>query len=49
MPGGIPVAAVGVGSNGPKNAALMACEMLALGDEELRARMKAYREKLAEG
>jgi 5-(carboxyamino)imidazole ribonucleotide mutase len=49
MPGGIPVATVGLGSNGPKNAALLACEMLSLGDEEMRARMQMYRKKLGEG
>jgi phosphoribosylaminoimidazole carboxylase PurE protein len=47
MPGGIPVATVGLGSNGPKNAALLAVEMLSLGDEGLRARLRKYREKLS--
>ncbi len=49
MPGGIPVATVGIGSNGPKNAALLAAAMLSLGDEQLQARLKEYRKKLSEG
>ncbi len=49
MPGGIPVAAVGVGSHGPKNAAILAAQMLSLKDESLAARFKKYREKLSKG
>jgi len=49
MPGGIPVATVGVGSHGPKNAAILTAEMLAIGDESLRERLKKYRQKLSEG
>jgi 5-(carboxyamino)imidazole ribonucleotide mutase len=49
MPGGIPVGAVGLGSNGPKNAALLTAEILSLADEDLRARLRKYREKLSEG
>ena len=48
MPGGIPVAAVGVGSMGPKNAALLAAEILALGDEAVAAKLGDFRQKLAE-
>lgn len=44
MPPGIPVATVGV--NGAQNAAILAAEMLALGDAALAARLKAYREGL---
>lgn len=47
MPTGIPVAAVAV--NGAKNAAVLAARMLALGDPEVRARLKEYRRELAEG
>jgi phosphoribosylaminoimidazole carboxylase PurE protein len=49
MPGGIPVATVGVGSHGPKNAAILTAEILAIGDESLRERLKKYRQKLSEG
>lgn len=49
MPGGIPVATVGVGSHGPKNAAILAVEMLALSDDTLVRRLREHRDKLAEG
>lgn len=44
MPPGIPVATVGV--NGAQNAGLLAVEMLALADENLAAKLKAYKESL---
>ena len=44
MPPGIPVATVGV--NGAQNAALLACQMLALSDEALAQRLKAHKESL---
>jgi len=44
MPPGIPVATVGV--NGAQNAALLAVEMLALGDETLAQKLKTYKEGL---
>ena len=43
MPTGIPVATVAI--NGGGNAALLACQMLALSDRALSARLKAKREK----
>ena len=46
MPPGIPVATVGV--NGAQNAAILAVEMLALADEELSARLQAYKDGLKE-
>lgn len=46
MPGGIPVACVGV-DNG-KNAALLAAEILAVGDAELAARLDAQRAEAAD-
>lgn len=46
MPGGIPVATVGVGSHGPKNAAVLAAEILSLTDEPLREKLGQYREGL---
>ena len=49
MPGGIPVAAVAVGSPGPKNAALLAAQILALGNEAIDTRVKAHRKALNEG
>ena len=44
MPPGIPVATTGV--NGAQNAAILACEMLALGDEALAQRLADYKEGL---
>ena len=49
MPGGIPVATVGVGSNGSKNAAILAAQMIALADQEVASRLHAYREELRKG
>lgn len=44
MPPNVPVACVGIGN--AKNAALLAVQMLALGDEELAARLNEFKEKL---
>ena len=44
MPPGIPVATVGV--NGAQNAALLACQMLALSDADLARRLAAHKEGL---
>lgn len=46
MPPGIPVATVGV--NASMNAAILACEMIALADEEVAEKMKAYKATLGE-
>ena len=43
MPGGVPVATFGAGSGGPVNAALFAARVLALSDEEVAARVEAFR------
>ncbi len=45
MPPGIPVAAVGV--NAAKNAALLAAEILAVGDESLMKKLQAMRAEMA--
>ena len=42
MPRGAPVATVAIGN--AENAALLAAEILALGDPDVRARLAAYRE-----
>ncbi len=49
MPPGIPVATVGIGSAGAKNAALLAVQMLALTDDSLAAGLSQYKSELAEG
>lgn len=46
MPPGIPVATVGV--NGALNAAILAAQMIALGDKELAQRLAVHKEKLKE-
>jgi len=47
MPTGVPVATVGV--DAAKNAALLAVEILAIGDKKLRQKLMEYREKRAGG
>ena len=39
MPGGVPVASMGIGSAGAKNAAYMAARIIGLNDEKVRARL----------
>ncbi len=46
MPPGVPVASVAIG--GAKNAALLAVQILALQDDELREKFRSYKQKLAE-
>ncbi|MCH3969486.1 MAG: 5-(carboxyamino)imidazole ribonucleotide mutase [Prevotella sp.] len=46
MPPGIPVATVGV--NGAKNAAILAAEMIALGDEKIAEKVDAWKAGLGE-
>jgi len=48
MPGGIPVATVSIGKAGAKNAALLAVSILALNDQELRTRLRKYRDDMAQ-
>jgi len=45
MPAGIPVATVAIGN--ARNAGLLALQILAIGDESLRAKLLAYREEMA--
>lgn len=47
MPKGVPVATVAIGPWGAANAAVLAAQMLAVGDRELAARLAAYRAELA--
>jgi 5-(carboxyamino)imidazole ribonucleotide mutase len=48
MPGDIPVATVAVGGGGPRNAGLLAVEILALSDPTLQQQLAAFRRNLAE-
>lgn len=43
MPAGIPVATVAIGKTGAKNAAYLAAQIMALGDADLAAKVKAER------
>lgn len=49
MPSGVPVAATTIGSGGARNAALLACRILALSDNQLAARLYKYMEKMRDG
>lgn len=44
MPGGIPVGTLAVGKAGAKNAAILAAAILALSDDGIRERLKAFRQ-----
>jgi 5-(carboxyamino)imidazole ribonucleotide mutase len=48
MPGDVPVATVGVGSGGPRNAGLLAVQILALSNAALQDKLTAFKQKLAE-
>jgi 5-(carboxyamino)imidazole ribonucleotide mutase len=43
MPGGVPVGTLAIGRPGAVNAAILAAEILALKDEGIRDRLRAYR------
>lgn len=46
MPSGVPVATMAIGKHGARNAAILAAQILALGDEELSERLRAFKEEL---
>ena len=48
MPGDVPVATVGLGSGGARNAGLLAIEILALGDQSLQEKLTAFKHKLVD-
>jgi phosphoribosylcarboxyaminoimidazole (NCAIR) mutase len=47
MPPGVPVATMGIGKAGAKNAAILAAQILALADTQLAARLVAFKEEMA--
>ncbi len=47
MPPGIPVATVAIGKAGARNAAVLACQILALADPDLALRLRSLREAMA--
>lgn len=48
MPGDIPVATVGVGMGGPRNAGLLAVQILATADVTLQEKLRLFRKALAQ-
>lgn len=48
MPPGIPVATVSIGKSGARNAGILAAQILAVADPELEARLKAFKQEMAE-
>src|SRR5512145_3167022 len=48
MPPGVPVATVSVGKPGAVNAGVLAAQILALTDQEIAAKLEAYKKKLAD-
>ena len=48
MPGGVPVGTLAIGKAGARNAALLACRILALGDDALAGRLDAHRREMAD-
>ncbi|MFO7773693.1 MAG: 5-(carboxyamino)imidazole ribonucleotide mutase [Dehalococcoidia bacterium] len=49
MPGGVPVACVGIGASGAKNAALLAAQILGTEHQEIREAYRKYKQELAKG
>ncbi len=47
MPGGVPVATMGIGSSGARNAGLLAVQILALGDPKLSRQLQDYKKNQA--
>lgn len=48
MPGDVPVATVGAGAGGPRNAGLLAVQILALGDETLQEKLTVFKHNLVD-
>jgi phosphoribosylaminoimidazole carboxylase PurE protein len=48
MPKGVPVATVAVGAAGAENAAILAAQIIALGDRELAGKLVAFKKELEE-
>lgn len=46
MPAGTPVATVAIGKTGARNAALLACQILALRDQQLTKKFEVFKKKL---
>ncbi len=48
MPGGVPVATMAIGKAGAKNAGVLAAQILAVADPDLRQKLIAYKKKLSD-
>lgn len=48
MPSGVPVATMAIGRAGVKNAAILSVQILSLEDNELRMKLKKYKESLGQ-
>ncbi len=49
MPAGVPVACMGIGTSGAKNAALLAAQILGTEQKEVKEAYQRYKEELARG
>ena len=49
MPGGVPVACMGIGKSGAKNAALLAVQILGTAHKEVKEAFRKYKQELAGG
>ena len=49
MPGGVPIACMGLGKSGAKNAALLAAQILGTEHKEIRETYRKYKQELARG
>ncbi len=49
MPAGVPVATMAVGKAGARNAAILAVQILALYDSDLKSRLQRHKNELADG
>jgi 5-(carboxyamino)imidazole ribonucleotide mutase len=49
MPGGVPVACMGIGVSGARNAALLAAQILAIEHKEIKEAYRKYKQELARG
>jgi len=49
MPAGVPVATVGVGKSGARNAGILAAQILALGDDAIAERLRHQKAEMAQG
>jgi len=49
MPGGVPVACMGIGQSGAKNAVLLAAQILGTAHKEIKEAYHKYKEELARG